>query len=296
MKELLVNNLSTVEYVIYVDGVETNADGSVIAKAFSNGATSGTTLTVTSPSTGKYKALVPMSMVLEEGEVRIEWSFALQSNPVVLSEYYEVVTPYAPWSYFKGKASYIDYLECERIARKIIDWYCGQNFGKIDATYSVEGSDTNGLRLPRKLLFLVEVRWEDVYTNPSVITAPTPYDGWIAYSWEVVANGWILRTPRSRTKIDAVYPPVFSFKRNTTYNIEGVWGYSSVPTNVEEAAKIIIANLLCKDQKYRDKYLESISTGDWDIKFMKEAFEGTGSVTADQLLKDYRMFPGIGVI
>jgi len=296
MKELLVNNLSTVEYIIYVDGIETNADGSVIAKAFLNGATSSTTLTVTSPSTGKYKALVPMSMVLEEGEVRIEWSFALQSNPVVLSEYYAVVTPYAPWSYFKGKAPYADYLECERVARKVIDWYCGQTFGKIDATYSVEGSDTNGLRLPKRLISLVEVRWEDVYTNPSVIVAPSPYDGWVEYTWEVVADGWILRTPRSRKRIDAVYPSIFSFKRNTTYSVEGMWGYSSVPTNVEEAAKIIIANLLCKDQKYRDKYLESISTGDWDIKFMKDAFEGTGSVTADQLLKDYRMFPGIGVI
>ncbi len=296
MKELLVNNLSTVEYTIYIDGVATNADGSVVAKAFLNGATTSTTLTVTSPSTGRYKALVPMSMVSEEGEVRIEWSFALQSNPVVLSEQYVVVTPYASWGYFQSKTTYIDYLECERVARKIIDWYCGQTFGKIDATYAVEGSDTNGLRMPKRLLSLTEVRWQDVYTNPSVITAPSPYDGWMEYNWELMANGWVLRTPRSRRRIDPVYPNVFSFKRNTTYNVEGVWGYSSVPTNVEEAAKIIIANLLCKDQKYRDKYLEAISIGDWDIKFMKEAFEGTGSVTADQLLKDYRMFPGIGVI
>lgn len=296
MKELLVNNLSTVEYTIYIDGVETNADSAVIAKAFLNGSETGTTLNVTTPSVGKYKALVPMSMVSEEGEVRIEWSFALQSNPVVLSEEYAVVTPYAPWGYFKSKATYADYLECERVARKIIDWYCGQTFGKITATYAVEGSDTNGLRMPRRLLSLTEVRWEDIYTNPSIITAPSPYDGWVEYNWELMANGWILRTPRSRRRMDAAYPTRFSFKRNTSYNVEGVWGYSSVPTNVEEAAKIVIANLLCKDQKYRDRYLESIATGDWDIKFMEEAFKGTGSVTADQLLKDYRMFPGIGVI
>lgn len=296
MKELLVNNLSTVEYIIYVDGVATAADGLVVAKAFLNGAATSTTLTVTTPATGKYKALVPMSMVSEEGAVRIEWSFALQSNPVVLSEEYAVVTPYAPWSYFQSKTTYTEYLECERVARKVIDWYCGQSFGKIEATYAIEGSDTNGLRMPRRLQSLTEVRWQDVYTNPSVITAPNPYDGWVEYSWELMADGWILRTPRSRRRIDAAYPTRFSFKRNTSYNVEGIWGYSSVPTNVVEAAKIVIANLLCKDQKYRDKYLESIATGDWDIKFMKEAFVGTGSVTADQLLKEYRMFPGIGVI
>lgn len=296
MKELLVNNLSTVEYIIYVDGVATAADGLVVAKAFLNEATTSTTLTVTTPATGKYKALVPMSMVSEEGAVRIEWSFALQSNPVVLSEEYAVVTPYAPWSYFQSKTTYTEYLECERVARKVIDWYCGQSFGKIEAIYAIEGSDTNGLRMPRRLLSLTEVRWQDVYTNPSIITAPNPYDGWVEYSWELMADGWILRTPRSRRRIDAAYPTRFSFKRNTSYNVEGIWGYSSVPTNVVEAAKIVIANLLCKDQKYRDKYLESIATGDWDIKFMKEAFAGTGSVTADQLLKEYRMFPGIGVI
>jgi hypothetical protein len=296
MKELLVNNLSTVEYTIYIDGEETNADGSVVAKAFLNSSTTGVTLNVTTPSTGKYKALVPMSMVSEEGAVRIEWSFALQSNPIVLSEEYLVVTPYANWDYFKGKATYSDYIECERIARKIIEWYCGQSFGKISATFAVEGSDTNGLRMPRRLLSLTEVRWQDVYTNPNIIIAPSPYDGWVEYTWELMADGWILRTPRSRSRIDAAYPQNFSFKRNTSYNVEGIWGYSSVPVNIGEAAKIIIANLLCKDQKYRDKYLESIATGDWDIKFMKEAFAGTGSVTADQLLKDHRVFPGIGVI
>jgi hypothetical protein len=296
MKELLINNLSTVEYTIYVDGVATNADGSVTAKAFLNGAETGTTLNVSTPSVGKYKALVPISMLSLEGEVRVEWAFLLQTNPVVISEYYDVVTPYAPWSYFQANTTYSDFLECERIARKIIDWYCGQSFGKRLATYGVEGSDMNGLRMPRRLITLTEVRWNDVYTNPSVITAPSPYDGWVEYTWELVSDGWILRTPRSRNKIDAAYPIKFSFKRNTTYNVEGLWGWNSVPTNVEEAAKIIIANLLCKDQKYRDKYLESIATGDWDIKFMREAFAGTGSVTADQLLSEYRMYPGIGVI
>lgn len=296
MKELLINNLSTIEYKIYVDGILTDADDAVTAKAFLNGAETGTDLSVSTPSTGIYKALMPFSMVSMEGEIRVEWSFLLQTNPVILSEYYEVVTPYAPWSYFESSYAYTDYLECERIARKTIDWYCGQSFGKRHAIYAVEGSDTNGLRMPRRLLSLTEVRWQDIYTNPNVITAPTPYDGWTEYTWELVSDGWILRTPRSRTKMDAAYPTKFSFKRNTSYNVEGIWGWNSVPINVTEAAKIIIANLLCKDRKYRDKYLESIAAGDWDITFMKEAFDGTGSVTADQLLEDYRMYPGIGVI
>lgn len=296
MKEFFVNNISKAEYVIYIDGVATNADGAVTATAFLNGAETGSTLTVTSPSTGKYTALIPMSMLAAEGVIRVQWSFTLQGSAMSISEEYLVVTAYAPWSYFQSKASYTDYLECERIARKVIDWYCGQTFGKIATVYKVEGIDTNGLKLPRRLLTLTEVRWLDQYTNPTIITAPSPSDGWNEYDWEVVADGWLLRTPRARTRPDPACSTKYSFKRNVSYDVEGVWGYSSVPTNIEEAAKIIIANLLCKDQKYRDKYLKSVATNDWDIEFLEDAFRGTGSVTADQLLSDYRMYPGIGVI
>jgi hypothetical protein len=296
MKELLVNNLSTVDYTIYIDGTPTNADGVVTAKAFLNGSNAVTTLNVTSPSTGKYRAILPMTMVAGEGSVRIEWGFTIQTNVMVFSEEYSVVTPYAPWSYFQTKATFADFLDCERVARKIIDAYTGQTFGKISATYTVDGIDTNGIKLPRRLMTITEVTWQDQYTNPSVITAPIPTDGWNEYDWELVSDGWILRTPRSRNKLDMVYSTRYSFKRNTSYNVNGVWGYSAVPTNITEAAKIIVANLLCKDQKYRDKYLESIKANDWDITFMKEAFQGTGSVTADQLLNEYRMYPGVGVI
>lgn len=296
MRELFVNNLSTVDYTIYINGVATNADGPVTAKAFANGSETGTSISVSSPSTGKYTAILPMSMVAGEGEVRVEWSFTLQTNVMIVSEEYTVVTPYASWTTFQGKASYADFLDCERIARKIIDAYTGQFFGKISAIYMIEGTDTNGLRMPRRLMSLTEVRWQDQYTNPQVITAPSPSDGWNEYDWDISADGWILRTPRSRRKLDMVYPTKFSFKRNVSYNVNGLWGYKSVPTNIEEAAKIIIANLLCKDQKYRDKYLEEVKASDWDITFMKEAFQGTGSVTADQLLNDYRMYPGVGVV
>lgn len=296
MKEFFVNNISKASYTIYIDGVATNADGAVTAKAFLNGSETGSTLSVTSPSTGKYTALVPMAMVTTEGYIRIEWTFSLQSNAMMVSEEYEVVTQYAPWSAFQTNATYADFVDCERIARKIIDGYTGQTFGKVSTIYTVEGIDTNGLKLPRRLITLIEVKWQDQYTNPYVISAPSPSDGWNEYDWELVADGWMLRTPRSRRRIDPVYPTRFSFKRSTSYAVEGVWGYKAVPINIQEAAKIIISNLLCKDQKYRDKYLESVKANDWDITFMKEAFQGTGSVTADQLLNEFRMYPGVGVI
>jgi hypothetical protein len=53
---------------------------------------------------------------------------------------------------------------------------------------------------------------------------------------------------------------------------------------------------MCQDHKYRDKYLQSIKMGDWRIQFHDLAFNGTGNATADKLLLDYRIYPGVGII
>lgn len=292
MKELLVDSISSVDYTIYVDGVATAATGEVTAKITRELETA--TVTAAAGVPGTYSFIVPPSMISTEGSLTVEWSFTVQGYPMKVTEVYDITTPYSPWHYFKDVTTYKEYLECERVARKIIDSYCGQSFGKEHTTYGVEGTGNNGLRLPRRLMIPESVKWLNIDTVPNIITVPS--QDYTYYAWELAADGWILRNATSRIRIDAAYTQRDTFGRNTIYNVTGLWGWDQVPTNVTEASKILTANYLCQDQKYRDKYLASIATGDWDIKFAPQAFNGTGSATADELLKDYRMFPGIGVI
>ena len=42
-----------------------------------------------------------------------------------------------------------------------------------------------------------------------------------------------------------------------------------------------------KDRVWKDRYVNKISTTDWDFEFASDAFSGTGSAYADKLLLDY---------
>lgn len=303
MAEVLVNTLNNVYYDIFINGVLTDASGSVTVNVYKNGVKVISTAVVTkiSGKTGKYSYLLPLTatvdsevipILTEEGSIIIEWNFTVSSNTFAVKEYYDVVTPYCSWSYFNnvGTVTWDDFVQCERIARKVIDGYCGQQFGKIATTIPVEGTGNDGLKLPRRLISLTDITWPTSESRPGVVI------GWIPTEWEVAADGWMLRTQPNVVTIDPVCSDAPIFTRNVIYDVEGTWGYEGVPAAVEEASKILIADYLCVDHKYRDKYLSDVKMGDWKFQFTAKAWTGTGNATADELLLDYRNYPGFGVV
>lgn len=303
MKEILINSISDIYFNVFKNGVLTDATGSVLVSIFKNEVkiVDSALATKVSDSTGKYSYTVPISAVVdadtidivtEEGELQFDWSVTIGSSVLTIKEYYQVVSPYSPWAYFNdANVKYLDYLECERISRYIINSYCGQEFGKKKTTYAIEGQETNSLKMPSRLITLENV----TYFHPSSLR-PGNIIGYGNSSWEIATDGWSLRLQPSRTTIDPVWMNRGFFKRNTLYNIKGLWGYNVIPGPVEEASKILIANFLCADHKYRDKYLSSIKMGDWDVTFHDQAFAGTGDATVDRLLSDHRNYVGIGFI
>lgn len=293
MKEILLNNISKATYSIFIDGVATAATGTPTVRVLEGDAVVLNSPIVSTPSTGVYTFIIPPSLTSEEKTLTVEWTLIVAGYAMVVSEYYTVVTPYVQWDYVKESATYEEYLECERVARMVIDGYCGQSFGKIEAIYTSEGNDSNSVRLNRRLISVNDVTHISSW-YPTVVSSAS--DDGLLESWDIAANGWIIRTSRSRSRLDVTYSPSHSFRRNITYSIDGVWGWATVPGPVEEAAKILVGNLLCQDHKYRDKYIESLKTSDWNMKFSPLTWDGTGSATADDLLSEYRMFPGIGVI
>jgi hypothetical protein len=85
------------------------------------------------------------------------------------------------------------------------------------------------------------------------------------------------------------------WKDNVWYTITGDWGYEDVPTNVKEAMLILIEDAICPDSEYRDRYIDSVKTADYQYMYTSNAFRGTGSVIADQLLEPFRR-PSLAVI
>jgi hypothetical protein len=78
-----------------------------------------------------------------------------------------------------------------------------------------------------------------------------------------------------------------AWKDDYKFAIRGDWGYKSVPTAVQEAAKLLVNDYGCSEAVYRDRYLESIKAADWRLQFSSQAWEHTGNARADQLLSEF---------
>lgn len=299
MKEILTNNLQDIYYDIFKNGVLVDADTLPTVSIYrdSIALVTNANSTKVSSTTGKYSYTLPSTVFTQEADLQVIWSFAVGGVALVVTEYYQAATAYSQWSYFyeqDGNISYNDYLECERVSRYIINSYCGQGFGHRSTTYAVEGQGTETLTLPWRLNTLDSVEWTENYQWD---LRPGQIVGWTTTPiWEIASDGWFLRLQPNVTSIDPVYKHVPTFKRNVLYNVKGTWGYAGVPTEVEEASKILTANYLCQDHKYRDRYLKQIKMGDWTLAFHDFAFNGTGDQTVDSLLRDYRNHPGVGLI
>jgi hypothetical protein len=301
LKEILTNTIHEAKYTIFVGGVATDATGSVLVSVLKNGTEIVSDATAVHGVLGEYKYILPptitvgsdqIAVTAEETDLELVWSFTVSTYAITAIEKYSVATPYAYWIDFKDSATYTDFIQCERVARFIIHAYCGQTFGIKEATYPIEGHGASSLLLTSRII--------EVDSVASVNSTPPRPGEVVGFSnvmpWEIIADGWAIRQQPQHTKLDPVNKYAIKFRRNKIYDVTGVWGHESVPIAIQEAAKILVSDLLCADHKYRDKYLDNIKMGDWRLQFASKAFSGTGNVLADQLLKDYRLDPGIGLI
>lgn len=301
MQELLMNSVQKVSYAIYKDGVPTDADADVTVAIYSAGVQLLSDA-ATNDSEGRYSYVVPSKVTVGtkeydllgiEGTISVVWSFEVDASTFAVTELYNVVTPYSAWHKFSEETAeytYKDFLKCERIVRFIINSHCGQTFGKETNTYLVEGNGQSSLILPKRLINLIGISYFDEFPRPGSVIGMTED------IWELTADNWVLRNQPQRNHLNIIYDYKPRFLRNKHYSIEGLWGYESVPVAVQEAAEILIADYLCAEHKYRDKYLQKLSMNDWKLEFHNKAFEATGNATADALLKDYRLTYNIGLI
>lgn len=190
-----------------------------------------------------------------------------------------------------------DTIMIEKAVRHIVQAYTGQEFGRFIGPYEVKGTNSTALLLPRRLLSI------DTFNGVEFPDA--------AYSIE--ADGYILRyKPWGVPPVKADYYGLHmhtggvihnpnnvkwhTFAENRYYTVNGHWGFESVPDGVKEAAKLLVNDYACADSQYRDRYLVSMTAADWRVQFYSGAYLRTGNVRADQLLSDYVVTRGWGII
>jgi hypothetical protein len=180
-------------------------------------------------------------------------------------------------------------IRLERRIRGVITNYTGQTFGRYVGSREVTGAGDGELKLGYRLVQLENIAGSNIVYSEDGIMVPGYYtvrgDGWYVGASNPLPDGDyvfenVIRVP------DCSYTA--SFRDNVVYTIDGIWGYQDVPADVKEAALILAEDELCPQAEYRDRYLKSISGDGWRYEFNPNAYYGTGSVIADQILEQYR--------
>jgi len=256
---------------------------------------------------GTYQIIIPFEFCRRNRKFKIQWNYVIDGNPASHIYYTDVVTPYANlsdvWEDLNlgtdpSDPNYKTYHEvqmAEKYARKLIEVYTAQFFYLYDDSQIVYGYGSDILPLPFRIHELHELYENDVLLVDKI----NEQNNWL-YDPLISESGFGIRVSKQSLTDNMVYTsnglvppsindigPNHAFKKDYRYTVQGRFGWSSVPDNVEEACIILIQQFFEKDTTWRNKYVKSISSFDMKFDYMEDAHRGTGNLYADQLLAPY---------
>ena len=255
---------------------------------------------------GVYIAYLPIQHASRDRKFKLEWVYSYNSQTFYHITYLDVVTPYVSIQEAiedlnlgsdandPNHKTYHEIRMAEKYARKMVEYYTGQKFYLFDDKFTIMGNDSDTLPLPRKIHTL-----HTLHQNDQLWIDNLNDINYLGYSIEPTTSGFGIKVNQSTLLDGDVYiangmvPPSINdaspniFKREKHYDVYARFGWNTVPDEVEQATIEIIRSYFSKDRLWKDRYVNKISTTDWNFQFASDAFSGTGSAYADKLLLDY---------
>lgn len=226
------------------------------------------------------------------GVHKITWKYTIGTEQTKV-EYIFVYQPYTTSSAF-----FVDYPELEasfdekfkrmeRIVRGVIDTYCGQSFGFFPSkTLKLEGSNRDYLHTGYRVNAISSILKDGDSTQDVIADVEISPE-----------SAFYLRRKKNNIASKDYLEKEFLefkgrgyFRRSTTYHIKGDFGWPYVPLNVEEAAKILIADYFNQDSDHRKHGAIFVGVGPVQTNYKGDLFGTTGNIDADVLLMDYTRF------
>ena len=229
------------------------------------------------------------------GRYRAQFTYTVSGTSYSQSQYFNVFTPYITAAEF-----FDEYPELENefetkfdaIAKRVkntIDTYCGQSFEYYeDKTIVINGNNYSSLRLPLPVSDLVSVI-QDSGSDDEMILLSASVD-----KIEKVRQPFNFdATYNIRFKKTSLPEQVFvlgKWNLDSTYHINGNFGWRYIPDNIKQAASLLIADVMNNDSEYRMHGMTRVEMDALTV-YMKDSFyETTGNIEADVLLMDYTLF------
>lgn len=318
MAEILTNTQSPVSHQIFWNG-DVGIPATVpIAKLFDvtedpaiSPSINPTTLLETLTSVedennpGVYTVYIPFQYTDRNRHLRLKWEYYIDSKFISKLHDIFVVTPYVDFSQACGclgistdssdpnYKSFRELMQAERYARKQIENYTGQKFHLYDDVEVVYGYESDVLPLSSKIQDIHELYENDILLVDNINQVNN-----LSYDVIVTESGYGIRVDRNNIVDNTVYtangmvPPSIHdsygvFKSNVPYRVQGRFGWESVPDEVELATIELMKDYFNKDILWKNKYIKSISTFDWDFEYDSQVYGGTGNAYVDKLLERY---------
>jgi len=230
------------------------------------------------------------------GSLIARWQYEVEGSSVVYDQNIDVVKPYVDLSQVinglglgsdyndPNSRTYQELVDAEKYARKVIENYTQQKFYSYLSLEIAYGSGNDILPLTRKINTLQTIEVNDILLT--------------GMPFEIAESGFAVRLNRADMLDNVTYvangliPPTINdysgiFNKDARYKVTGYFGWERVPNEVEMAAIELMKDYFSKDKVWRNKYIKSISTFDWQFDFNSATFSGTGNNYVDQLLLPY---------
>lgn len=268
-----VINIALPVYTSRVTAVKVvGTDGVEVVPAYSgdsNATSGGKVLFVTPPSSSiKYDGVARVTINYDNFGVNTMERFVHVVSP------YMVQSDFADQDFLEPKMSADAFRRLEKMVRNIINTYTKNEFGLYTGTTYATWSG-NKWMFDKPVISITTF----VGTNPNVVTYPT--------LGADVLNDYY--DPKTDTyQVANTYSPWSPRREPKRAAVTGVFGYEYVPFEVHDAAMHLAEVFGCNESMWRDRYIESMKSADWSLKFNSAAYYGTGSVYADQLLDNYK--------
>ena len=290
MIELYSNQPNVLKYYFSVEGVPTTAEDVTITVSTSNDRTSFGLPTVIKDNTiemGEVEYTIPTSVISNHQYARIDISYRLEDHGMMSEELLlPVVKRYVTFEEAKkalsdeeldSELTWDEFVELERLVRQIIDSYCMQSFNSWRGTRTVYAMGGR-ISLPQHLDALEELT---VVNSPYLATTLNPF------------HGFALTDPGMSLVNEDQIQTVSMFRgtpRRITYRISGLWGYTSIPGAIRQAAIILMKDQLCPDKMYRERFIDNFRNENIRLEMRDEAFSGdtTGNAVVDDILSPYK--------
>lgn len=231
--------------------------------------------------------------------IKMEWISSTASGASSTIEYLSIIRPYATPTRIRSIADIDSSVtdttlkKLERRARLTIDSIIKISFTKTYKSVVAYGNNSDVLMMPEPIIRIDKIYEDDILVYDSVSTASVnEFD----FPLEKSVSRFRIKAVNSDNEDErrmlespdyAILPYSGIFKKDYQYHVVGVFGYSYVPSKIEEATSLLVEDYLCNDSNIRNKNIETLKTDSYDIKYGSNFAAGTGNLIVDRLLSDY---------